>query len=90
MNIYLTRIMTSLSRCLVILLLTLTLHYGKQGGHYPHVLQRPFILMASEVFLKGKWVKYIFRNVKTHLNMSSKLLILAPEMNIRLVALNFS
>ena len=35
-------------------LMRIPVHYGKPGGHYPHVLKRPFLafLMAPEAILK--------------------------------------
>ena len=71
-----------------------TVHYGKQGGHFPHVLHRPCLvfLIAPEAFLQGIWVKYMTRTLSTwskRPKMSTKLLILAFQMNVRLVTLIF-
>ena len=68
------------------------LHYGKQDGHHPHVLQRPFLVFPGgpRSLPQEKLVQIYISNplilVKKAQNVH-KSAYLAPEMNVCLVAL---
>ena len=70
------------------------LHYGKQGEHHPHVLQRFFLVFSdSSVSLQQeKFGEIYFSNtlilVKKDQNVH-KSAFSAPEMNVRLAPLSF-
>ena len=70
------------------------MHYGKQGGHHLHVLQRPFLVFpnGSKSLPQGKFGEMDVLNtlilVKKAQNVY-KSAYLAPEFNVRLVPLSF-
>ena len=65
-----------------------SLHYRNTGGHYPFVVQRLFLVVPD---CSRIWAKYMLRILLAWSKMpkmSTKVLTLAPQMNVRLDATN--
>ena len=66
------------------------LHYGKQDRHHPHFLQRPFLVLPNGWKPSIREIGWnILSTWSKRLKMSTKVLILAPELNVCLISLSF-